>query len=471
MANIHWKRALGGNFGKPGAWKGGVVPGPTDNALLDAAGTDFTVTSNKAETVASIQLAANATLDITSKIFTASAGTGSGENAGTIGIYGTAVLSVGGNLDNTGVISLNSTASGEADATTLLISSNTKLSGGGEIEMSDDLYNNIICSGVTLTNVDNLIAGAGIIGSRKEGLTLINEANGVIDATGTSSLDIIRLSGPGGFITNHGLLEGTGSGGLIIVKMDITGSGGNIVADSGSFVELGACTVTGQSLSTQTDGNISVALSHVSVTTLTTNAGHLNVFSGHLDLKGGVINSGILIVQGGVLSVRGAVTGSGHALIYGGELSFASAFDQDVVFGSDKGSGTLQLGDSQAYTGDISGFSATGASTLDLRDIGFVDSGEATFSGTSSSGTLTVTDGTHTANITLMGDYLGVNFVAGSDGSGGTTVVANGEAPTPPHGFIAAMASFGGPAGGAIEVMRPPVARELQLAGPHVMIA
>ena len=211
--------------------------------------------------------------------------------------------------------------------------------------MSDDLYNNIICSGVTLTNVDNLIAGAGIIGSRKEGLTLINEANGVIDADRHEFARYYTSVRAGRLHHQSRASRGTGFGGLIIVKMDITGSGGNIVADSGSFVELGACTVTGQSLSTQTDGNISVALSYVSVTTLTTNAGHLNVFSGHLDLKGGVINSGILIVQGGVLSVRGSVNGSGHALIYGGELSFASAFDQDVVFGSDKGSGTLQLGD------------------------------------------------------------------------------------------------------------------------------
>jgi hypothetical protein len=38
-------------------------------------------------------------------------------------------------------------------------------------------------------------------------------------------------------------------------------------------------------------------------------------------------------------------------------------------------------------------------------------------------GTLTVTDGSHTANIALLGNYLASTFVASSDGHGGTNVV------------------------------------------------
>jgi hypothetical protein len=36
------------------------------------------------------------------------------------------------------------------------------------------------------------------------------------------------------------------------------------------------------------------------------------------------------------------------------------------------GCGTLDLAESQFYAGTITGFSKTGATTLDLRDIGFV---------------------------------------------------------------------------------------------------
>ena len=59
---------------------------------------------------------------------------------------------------------------------------------------------------------------------------------------------------------------------------------------------------------------------------------------------------------------------------------------------------------------------------LDLVDIGFVNANEATFSGTATGGTLSVTDGTHIAKIALLGNYLASTFVAQSDGHGGTIV-------------------------------------------------
>jgi hypothetical protein len=40
----------------------------------------------------------------------------------------------------------------------------------------------------------------------------------------------------------------------------------------------------------------------------------------------------------------------------------------------------------------------------------------------SSGGTLNVTDGTHAANIALLGNYLSSIFVPSSDGHGGTSV-------------------------------------------------
>ena len=43
--------------------------------------------------------------------------------------------------------------------------------------------------------------------------------------------------------------------------------------------------------------------------------------------------------------------------------------------------------------------------------------------GHESGGVLTVTDGTHAANIALSGNYLGSTFAASSDGHGGTSVI------------------------------------------------
>ena len=54
-------------------------------------------------------------------------------------------------------------------------------------------------------------------------------------------------------------------------------------------------------------------------------------------------------------------------------------------------------------------------------------------------GTLSVSDGTHTANLALLGSYMASNFAMASDGHGGTAVtdsaVLGGVQPlvTPPH--------------------------------------
>ena len=63
-----------------------------------------------------------------------------------------------------------------------------------------------------------------------------------------------------------------------------------------------------------------------------------------------------------------------------------------------------------------------GQDTIDFADINFASVQQPTYSGTNSGGTLTVTDGTHTANIALLGQYMAGSFVASADGSGGTLI-------------------------------------------------
>jgi hypothetical protein len=180
------------------------------------------------------------------------------------------------------------------------------------------------------------------------------------------------------------------------------------------------------------------------------NAGQITT-SGVLTLAGAVKNSGLITVAGGALTVDGAVTGAGSLTVNGGTATFLSAYTEAVTFTS-KG-GTLALGDSQTFTGKISGFSTTPVSVLDLEDIAFASgTTKASYSGATSSGTLTVTDGTHMAHIKLTGDYTHSTFTVASDGHGGTTVVD----PTPPASrapslmaLVAAMAALA-PAGSAI---------------------
>ena len=103
----------------------------------------------------------------------------------------------------------------------------------------------------------------------------------------------------------------------------------------------------------------------------------------------------------------------------------ASASSQAVTF--EGVTGTLKLDDAPAFTGQISGL--TGADAIDFADISYEANTKASFSGNANSGTLTVTNGTQTANIALSGNYLTSGWTLSSDGHGGTVVV---DPPLPP---------------------------------------
>jgi hypothetical protein len=85
-------------------------------------------------------------------------------------------------------------------------------------------------------------------------------------------------------------------------------------------------------------------------------------------------------------------------------------------------SGTLQMDQSQAFTGTIAGF--TGADQLDLTDIGWGANSSLAYHANSAGtgGTLSVGDGVHVANLTLLGQYSAANFSISGDGRGGTIV-------------------------------------------------
>ena len=83
--------------------------------------------------------------------------------------------------------------------------------------------------------------------------------------------------------------------------------------------------------------------------------------------------------------------------------------------------GTLKLDDALRYTGLVSGIA--GSDALDLADLSYGANTTATFLGNTLGGTLTVSNGTQTASISLQGDYLSSYWTVSSDGDGGTIVV------------------------------------------------
>ena len=141
--------------------------------------------------------------------------------------------------------------------------------------------------------------------------------------------------------------------------------------------------------------------------------------SGGLVIHGDVANSGQLWADWGNLTVTGNVNGSGLATIDGSAtLEFGAASNTNIYF--DAGStGTLKLDDLQDFTGQVSGL--TNANALDLGDINFSTVQTPIYD--PANGVLTVTDGTHTANIALEGNFTMSAWQTSSDGNGGVLVV------------------------------------------------
>ena len=132
----------------------------------------------------------------------------------------------------------------------------------------------------------------------------------------------------------------------------------------------------------------------------------------HQDLNGdGII---LLSGSGSIIGTNSLVVGSGASAeltgAYSGSVSFAGA------------TGTLVIDNSANFTGTIGGQLATG-DVIDLVDITAGAGATIGYSGNNSPGTLTVSDGTKTASIALLGNYSLGNFTASSDGHGGTSVV------------------------------------------------
>ncbi|HXV01269.1 MAG TPA: hypothetical protein VG166_12305 [Caulobacteraceae bacterium] len=168
--------------------------------------------------------------------------------------------------------------------------------------------------------------------------------------------------------------------------------------------------------------------------------------TGGVMVAGPVHNTGTLSVSAGTLAITGAVSGAGVVRIGGGVADFGFTFAENVTFTGT--TGVLELARSQTYTGTVGGFSKTGTTSLDLLDIAS-GTASASYSGTTTAGVLTVTDGTHTAKIHLAGDYTASSFIVSSDGHGGTKVVDPVKSGAAARRLIALGAAMGAPAAGA----------------------
>jgi hypothetical protein len=125
-----------------------------------------------------------------------------------------------------------------------------------------------------------------------------------------------------------------------------------------------------------------------------------------------------------------------------GSLEFGAADSENVTFTSGA-SGTVKFDHSLTapFTGYLSGLSTKNA--VDLADLAWTQGKmKATFSGNTSGGTLTVTNGTSSVALKLLGNYTTASWTLSKDSTGGTRVVD-----PPVTGSLSADANGGAAAG------------------------
>jgi hypothetical protein len=137
---------------------------------------------------------------------------------------------------------------------------------------------------------------------------------------------------------------------------------------------------------------------------------------------GAFTNEGTITVGGSSqLTIGGAAAGDTGAIDIGAG-STAILQNQnltDAVKFTDT-TGKLVLDNSKSFSGKITGLSGT--DTLDLADLQWDSGMHATWT-SANGGTLTVSDGTNTVKLALLGQYSASTFNTSEDASGGTMVV------------------------------------------------
>ncbi|WP_441229023.1 VCBS domain-containing protein [Bradyrhizobium sp. 590_E5_N4_2] len=144
--------------------------------------------------------------------------------------------------------------------------------------------------------------------------------------------------------------------------------------------------------------------------------------AGGLVIHSDVINTGVLWANDGDVTIDGNVSGNGSALISGtATLAFAHASAENTTFAAGA-TGTLILGDSFNFSGTVSGMTAD--DHIDLLDFNFASAPTLNYTPNAdiSGGTLSITDGAHTANIALLGTFDPTGFQIEADKTTGTLV-------------------------------------------------
>jgi fibronectin-binding autotransporter adhesin len=354
-------------------------------------------------------------------------------------------------ITNQGNLQING---GSGNNTIVNLGSDTTLSGGGTVTMSVASGGGsafLRGSNFTLTNTDNTIQGAGLIGD-SGALTVVNRATIDANASGQG----LNLNQANGGVTNTNLLEATNSGTLNLFNT-ITNTGGNITAaGSGSIVNVFG-TITGGTLNTSGGGVMesvggSAKLAGVTVSTGSTYTAALGTTT---ELDGTITNMGTIQINGGsgnntivnlgsdvTLRGGGAVTlnvagGGGSTFLRGSGVTLTNSDNTIQGPGNIGDSGALTivndtLGTIDANAGGALSIGAAGGPVtnngtlqVDPGSTMVVHSTLTNFSGNTLTGGAYIVNGATGMTATMQLSSLG-NNVAGEVVNNAADIVLNG---------------------------------------------
>ncbi|MDA9410580.1 hypothetical protein XH80_28665, partial [Bradyrhizobium sp. CCBAU 45384] len=236
----------------------------------------------------------------------------------------------------------------------------------------DDTLLQLIQTGITLDGAGQMVLSDddhNVIAGTAPGVTLDNLDN-VISGAGQIGQGSLTLS-------NEGTIDATGVHALVI------DTGVNVIANAGTLEATG---------------------------------------TGGLVLDSAVANSGLIWANGGTVAAMGEVTGNGNALISGGgTIEFEAGVAANIKFDV-TAAGHLILDDAFHFSGTVNGLD--GNDDIDIKGISFGAATTVSFieNQAGTAGSLTISDGAHTANIVLLGQYDPTGFTTKADATNGIVV-------------------------------------------------
>jgi hypothetical protein len=328
------------------------------------------------------------------------------------------------------------------DADLAVGSAITIVAAGSQLEVDGAQARISLGVGTSNSALTDLIANDGTLYFRGDsgfgagGTSITTTAN--FANAGNLSIDLYGFDGGsrvsfGGVLTNDGSI--TIGNGELTAATTLTAAG---LANDGSMALLGG------------SGN----LAEFVINGGATNTGNISIFgSAELDVTGthvfvqdsgsttvsGTFIANVIEVEGGVVDFTSAVAAGDGAATFDigsvGTLAFGGAVSSTHAVDFTAATGTLALGAQASLAGTISGFS--GSDVIDLQNVTVTG---LSYSGSATSGTLSVTESSGAVvTLAFKGNYTTASFGTSSDGQGGTDII------DPPRGarFIGSVDASG----------------------------